>query len=342
MKEPIIAVTLGDPAGIGPEVVVKAVAADRPVRCRPLVVGSRRVIQRAIELCGLSVELRVIEDPERAEGAGGGVELVDLDNVDVGTLEVGRVQPQCGRAAYEYVERAARLALAGKVDAIATAPINKESLKAAQVPYLDHTEIFGALADVADPLTMFETRELRVFFLTRHVPLREVSDLVTKPRLLDYFGRCLEALARIGLSEGTLAVAALNPHGGEGGMFGTEELEQIAPAVEEAQSMGLRVVGPVPADSVFHLAHTGRFAAVLSLYHDQGHIATKTLDFERTIAITHGLPFLRTSVDHGTAFDLAGTGQASAVSMVEAIAAAARYARPTPLAAESSSTSSST
>jgi 4-phospho-D-threonate 3-dehydrogenase / 4-phospho-D-erythronate 3-dehydrogenase len=330
MRVPIIAVTLGDPAGVGPEVVVRALSSELPLPCRPIAIGSRPVVARALEVCRLASEVRVIDGPARAEGRSGVIELIDLDNVDVTSLQMGRIQAQCGRAAYQYIERAARLALAGEVDAVATAPINKESLRAGLVPHLDHTAIFGALANVEDPLTMFETRGLRVFFLTRHVPLRKVCDLVTKERLLDYFGRCLEALGRIGLGGGTLAVAGLNPHGGEGGMFGAEEREQIAPAVAEAQAMGLRVEGPVPADSVFHLAYIGRFSAVLSLYHDQGHIATKTLDFERTVAITHGLPFLRTSVDHGTAFDIAGTGAASAVSMVEAIAAAARYAWPVP------------
>ncbi len=328
MSEPIIAVTLGDPAGVGPEVVARALASERPVPCRPLAIGSRRVAERALETCRLTTPIRVVEAPAQVSGETGVIELIDLDNVDVASLEMGKVQGQCGRAAFESIERAGRLALAGEVAAVATAPINKESLKAGGVPYLDHTAIFGALAGVDDPLTMFETRGLRVFFLTRHVPLRQVCDLVTKQRLLDYFVRCLGALERIGLGGGTLAVAALNPHGGEGGMFGDEERERLAPAVAEARSQGLPVEGPVPADSVFHLAHVGRFAAVLSLYHDQGHIATKTLDFERTVAITHGLPFLRTSVDHGTAFDIAGTGQASAVSMVEAIAAAARYAWP--------------
>jgi 4-hydroxythreonine-4-phosphate dehydrogenase len=325
---PVIAVTLGDPAGVGPEVVVGAMAAARPVPCRPVVIGSRRVVERALEPCGVSLEILPIESPERATGRDGTLELIDMDNVDVDELQVGRIQPQCGRAAFEYIERASHLALSGEVDAVATAPINKESLKAGEVPYLDHTAMFGAFTRVADPLTMFDTRGLRVFFLSRHVPLRKACDMVTVERLVDYSERCLAALERIGFAGGTLAIAALNPHGGEGGMFGHEEQDQIVPAVAQARARGLRVEGPIPADSVFHLAHTGRFTAVLSLYHDQGHIATKTLDFERTVALTLGMPFLRTSVDHGTAFDIAGKGEVSPVSMVEAIAAAARYARP--------------
>jgi 4-hydroxythreonine-4-phosphate dehydrogenase len=172
---------------------------------------------------------------------------------------------------------------------------------------------------------MFETLGLRVFFLTRHVPLRQACELVTRPRLLDCLQRCTRALTHLGL-QGTIAVAGLNPHCGEHGLFGHEEEREIRPALEEARALGLAVEGPLGADSVFHLARTGRYAAVLSLYHDQGHIACKTLDFERTVSLTLGLPFLRTSVDHGTAFDIAWKGKASAVSMSEAILAAARYA----------------
>ncbi len=172
---------------------------------------------------------------------------------------------------------------------------------------------------------MFETNGLRVFFLTRHVSLRNMLDMVTRERIKDYVKRCLEALKRLGVEEGTMAVAGLNPHCGEHGLFGDEEVKEIIPAVLELQEEGYPVAGPIGADSVFHQAAQGRFNSVLSLYHDQGHIATKTLDFDRTIAITNGMPILRTSVDHGTAFDIAGTGKAGAVSMVEAILLAAKY-----------------
>jgi 4-hydroxythreonine-4-phosphate dehydrogenase len=185
--------------------------------------------------------------------------------------------------------------------------------------------MLAAVSGVADPLTMFETLGLRVFFLTRHVSLRKACDLVTRDRLVDYIERCSEALESIGLT-GPIAVAGLNPHCGEHGLFGDEEGREIEPAVAEASRRGRLVVGPIGADSVFHQAKSGRFAAVLSLYHDQGHIACKTLDFERTVSLTLGMSFLRTSVDHGTAFDIAWKAEASAVSMVEALLAAARYA----------------
>ena len=207
----------------------------------------------------------------------------------------------------------------------ATPPINKESLKAAGVPFIGHTEILAHIANVRDPLTMFEVRGLRVFFLSRHVSLRKACDMVTYDRVLDCIERATKALARLGVS-GTMAVAGLNPHSVEHGLFGDEEMKAVTPAIEEAKRRGLDVTGPVGADSVFHLALQGRFASVLSLYHDQGHIATKTLDFERTVSITNSMPFLRTSVDHGTAFDIAGKNIASAVSMVEAVRVAAKYA----------------
>ena len=167
---------------------------------------------------------------------------------------------------------------------------------------------------------------MRVFFLTRHVSLREMMYMITKERIKDYVKRCLEALKRLGVTDGTMAIAGLNPHSGEHGLFGWEEVNEITPAVEELKAEGYDVVGPIGADSVFHQAALGKYNSVLSLYHDQGHIATKTLDFERTIAVTNGMPILRTSVDHGTAFDIAGKGIVSAVSMIEAILLAAKYA----------------
>lgn len=219
-----------------------------------------------------------------------------------------------------------RLAMGRQADAIVTPPINKESLRLGNIPYIGHTEIFGALTGTVDPLTMFETRGLRVFFLTRHVSLRAMLDLIKKDRIKDYVRRCNKALERLGVDEGIMAVAGLNPHSGEHGLFGTEEMEEIIPAVEELKEEGYKVEGPIGADSVFHQAAQGKYNSVLSLYHDQGHIAAKTLDFDRTVAVTNGMPVLRTSVDHGTAFDIAGTGAASSVSMREAILVAAAYA----------------
>ena len=215
--------------------------------------------------------------------------------------------------------------IGAEIDAIAITPINKEALRAAHVNYIGHTEILGALSHSRDPLTMFEVDGLRVFFLTRHMSLREACDAVKKDRVLEYIRRCTKALQQLGV-KGKMAVAGLNPHSGEHGLFGWEEVKEIAPAVAQAQQEGYDVVGPIGPDSVFHQALQGRYQAVLSLYHDQGHIATKTYDFERTIAVTLDMPFLRTSVDHGTAFDIAGKGIVSDISMIEAIRLAAKYA----------------
>ena len=266
---------------------------------------------------------------------------------------MGKVQAACGRAAFEYVERAATLALKGELDAVATAPINKESLRAAGVPYIGHTEILAGLTGAADPLTMFEVRGPQGLFpFEARVPegrdrarqegagarlhravLRGrsgVSAWLPREKLPRAKLRREEGGTGAGVRSAprsAIAVAGLNPHCGERGLFGDEEVREIAPAVEEARRRGYPVEGPIGADSVFHLALQGRFEAVISLYHDQGHVATKTYDFDRTISITLGLPFLRTSVDHGTAFDIAGTGAANETGMTEAVLSAARYAR---------------
>ena len=327
MTRPRIAVPIGDPAGIGPEITVKALTAAPVLEAADCVaVGDRAVVENAARIVGADVRINVIAAPAEGEYRPGLLNLIDLANVEAGAFAFGRVSGMCGRAAYEYIAKCIELANAQQVDAVATTPINKESLRAGGVPYIGHTEIFGALTGTPDPLTMFETNGLRVFFLTRHVSLRQMLDMITRERIEDYVKRCLEALARLGVTEGTMAVAGLNPHSGEHGLFGWEEVNEIIPAVEHLQAQGYPVVGPIGADSVFHQAAQGRYNSVLSLYHDQGHIATKTLDFDRTIAVTNGMPILRTSVDHGTAFDIAGTGKASAVSMIEAIRLAAQYA----------------
>ena len=327
MKKPLIAVPLGDPAGIGPEIVAKSIADRELFRIADcIVVGDKKVVENAIRITGEDLTVNVVEDPAEGEWREGVLNLIDLDNIDMEKFEFGKVSGMCGKAAFGYIKKSIELAMEGKADAVATTPINKESLRAGEINFIGHTEIFGALTGTEDPLTMFETNGMRVFFLTRHLSLREMLDKITKDRIIDYVIRCTEALRRLGVTEGTMAVAGLNPHSGEHGLFGWEEVNEIAPAVEELKKMGYNVAGPVPADSVFHQAALGRYNSVLSLYHDQGHIATKTLDFDRTIAITNGMPILRTSVDHGTAFDIAGKGIAGAVSMKEAIRLAAKYA----------------
>ena len=327
MEKPIIAVTMGDPAGIGPEIVAKSIA-DKATYdvARCIVIGDKKVMEKAIEIVGADLKVNVVESPADGDYSYGVLNMIDLDNIDMSRFEYGKINAMCGQAAFDYIKKSIEITMDKQADAVATTPINKESLHAAEVDFIGHTEIFGALTGTADPLTMFETNGLRVFFLTRHKSLRDMLDDIKKDRIIDYVERCTDALRRLGVKEGTMAVAGLNPHSGEHGLFGWEEVKEIAPAVEELKERGFNVAGPVPADSVFHQAAQGRFNSVLSLYHDQWHIATKTLDFDRTISITNGMPILRTSVDHGTAFDIAGKGIAGAVSMEEAIRLAAKYA----------------
>ena len=325
---PLIAIPMGDPAGIGPEIVLKTVADEETLRiARCIVVGSRKVMEHAMDYPGSPrLEIRVVEKPEDGKYDAGVLNMIDLDNVDMAQFRVGEVSGMCGQAAYAYIAKSIELANARIVDAVSTTPINKESLRKGGVNFIGHTEIFSALTHTEDPLTLFEVNNLRVFFLTRHVSLRKACDLVTKDRIIDYVIRCTDALRKLGVTEGTMAIAGLNPHSGEHGLFGDEEVKEVFPAVEELQKRGYKVAGPIGADSVFSQALHGKYNSVLSLYHDQGHIATKTLDFERTISITAGMPILRTSVDHGTAFDIAGKGIASAVSMKEAVRLAVKYA----------------
>lgn len=325
--KPLIAVPIGDPAGIGPEIVSKALC-DSEVYSKALciVIGDRKIMENAMKITESPMKLHIIEDVSEAVDDPSLMNFIDLNNIDMDKFEFGKVNPMCGRAAYEYVEKSIQLANTGKVDAVTTTTINKEALKLAGVPYIGHTEIFGALTGTEDPLTMFEVHGMRIFFLSRHVSLRNACDIVTKDRIKDYVKRSLEVLKKLGVSEGTMAIAGLNPHCGEHGILGTEEQTDVIPAVKELQEEGYPVAGPIGADSVFHQALQGRYNSVLSLYHDQGHVAAKTLDFERTVSITGGMPILRTSVDHGTAFDIAGTGKASAVSLIEAILVASKYA----------------
>lgn len=328
MKKPVIVIPMGDPAGVGPEIVLKSMMNEEVVeKARCVVVGDQRVLRRALTFPGMpQVRIHVIKKPEEGEYEKGILNVIDLHNAAPEDFGMGQVSAQCGRAAFEYIKYSVEMAVRGEADAVSTTPINKESLRAADVPYIGHTEIFGALTGARDPLTIFEVRNMRVFFLTRHMSLRNACDSITKERIIDYVKRSRMVLKQMGAEDGIMAIAGLNPHSGEHGLFGDEEVREIIPAVEELRDMGYQVEGPIGADSVFHLALQGRYNSVLSLYHDQGHIATKTLDFYRTISITGGMPILRTSVDHGTAFDVAGKGVVSSVSMEEAILVGAKYA----------------
>lgn len=328
MKRPFIAVPMGDPAGIGPEIVLQTIADEATTASAcVVVVGNKDILNYAMSYPNMpKLEIKLINAPEEGDYSLGILNLINIDNIDMEQFKPGEVSGMCGKAAYEYIEKSIQLANERLVDAVSTTPINKESLKAGGINFIGHTEIFAALTNSHDPLTLFEVHNLRVFFLSRHISLRKACDMVTKDRIIDYVIRCTDALKKLGVTEGTMAIAGLNPHCGEHGLFGDEEVKEVFPAVEELQKRGYKVVGPIGADSVFSQALHGKYNSVLSLYHDQGHIATKTLDFERTISITAGMPILRTSVDHGTAFDIAGKGIASAVSMKEAVRLAVKYA----------------
>lgn len=322
-----IVIPIGDIAGVGPEIVVKALSHPEVYEwCNPVVVGERTALERALQVTGLPLTLREIQDARAQEYCCGQVAFYDLKNVNAAEIAFGRIQAGAGRAAYEFIEKAVDLMKEGQADAIATTTINKEALKAAEIPYIGHTEIIGALLDTPDPMTMFQVRNLKVFFLTRHLSLKDAIAAVTREKVYQYIKRCCQGMKNLGYENPRLAIAGLNPHSGEHGLFGWEEVEEIMPAVKQAQEEGIMISGPIGADSVFHLALAGSFDAVISLYHDQGHIATKMVDFERTISVTIGMPYIRTSVDHGTAFDIAGTNKVSELSMYEAIRLAAEYA----------------
>ncbi|SFJ31340.1 4-hydroxythreonine-4-phosphate dehydrogenase [Terrisporobacter glycolicus] len=326
MNREYIGVPLGDPAGIGPEIVVKSIAKEETNTYANIVVfGNKEILEKAIAVCKVDMKINIIENPQDGDYNNKTLNLVNVDNIDMNKFEPGKVSGMCGKAAFEYLAKSIDYAMEGKVKAIATTPLNKESFKAGNVPYIGHTEVLEDLTKTYNPLTMFQVKDLRVFFLSRHVSLKKACDLVTEENMYEFIIRSKEALRQLGIENPKMAVAGLNPHCGEHGLFGDEERE-IEPAIERARKEGIDVVGPIGADSVFFFGLQGKFDAVLSLYHDQGHIATKTVDFHRTISITNNMPFLRTSVDHGTAFDIAWKNIANEISLVEAIRLAGDYA----------------
>nr|WP_303797983.1 4-hydroxythreonine-4-phosphate dehydrogenase PdxA [Alicyclobacillus macrosporangiidus] len=332
VSKPIVAVTMGDPAGIGPEITLLAVqASEVRDRVKPVVIGdldrlreASRILASAGRWQGAVPELRAIERVEEARFEDGVIEVLDLHNVPAG-LPWGQVTREAGRAAFEYVAKAVDLAVHRTADAIATAPINKEAWKLAGVKYPGHTEALAELSGSPSSAMMLVNGPLRVVHVTTHVSLRQAIELATTERVLERIRLTHRSLEQFGLRNPRIAVAGLNPHAGEGGLFGDEDERQIRPAVEQARAEGVDCTGPLPPDSVYARAAGGEFDAVIAMYHDQGHIAIKMLGFDTGINVTLGLPILRTSVDHGTAFDIAGKGVAREKSMIASILVAADF-----------------
>jgi 4-hydroxythreonine-4-phosphate dehydrogenase len=304
----MIGVTLGDPAGVGPEIVAKSLGS--LVRGELILIGNRENFVRVIS------DLHLDVNPDDYE-------FIDIEGGDV---QYGRVQKTAGEIAVKSIEKAVELAQANRIESMATAPINKEAILMAGSKYIDHTTMLSGLTGSKVNHTVFEVGALRIFFMTKHVSLVKACSQVTESLVYASILEADECLRLLGVDRHRIAVAGLNPHSGEGGLFGREEIEQITPAINRAKK-SLDVSGPYPADSVFHRAAEGAFDIVIALYHDQGHIAAKMLDFHRTVSLNLGLPFLRTSVDHGTAFDIAGKGLANPLSMVEAVKKAAEYGK---------------
>ncbi|MHC4941664.1 MAG: 4-hydroxythreonine-4-phosphate dehydrogenase PdxA [Planctomycetota bacterium] len=330
---PRILITTGDPNGIGPEISIKAMQSPEVAACcKPMLVGSPRILERAARALGdeRPVEERI--DPGSPAfwsfetGAGGTHDLLPVMEAGGESLiepSPGTIQAEAGLMAFRIVEKAHTL-LEGKVaDAMVTCPINKEALHKAGRPQVAHTEILAHLTGTPDPLTLFVVKKLWIAFFTRHLSLADAVRAVRREPLVRFVERLHQELIDLGKQAPSLAMAALNPHGGEGGLLGKEEIEEINPAVQALQEEGIDIAGPIPADSVFHLAKEGRFDCVVSLFHDQGHIAAKTAHFHDTVSLTLGLPYLRSSVDHGTGFDIAWQGKAKPDSLIEAVRLAA-------------------
>jgi 4-hydroxythreonine-4-phosphate dehydrogenase len=325
--KPIIGITMGDATGAGPEIIVKALD-DRGVYdvCRPLVIGDLGIMERAAGIVKLPLKFRAVEDVAAAAFAYGTADVLDLKNLPA-DLPFATVDARAGKAAYEYVAKGVELAMKGEIDAIATAPLHKEALNAGGYHYPGHTEILGDLSGAKDYAMMLTGGSLRVIHVTTHVSLRQACDLVKKARVLRVIELADLAARQLGFATPRIAVAGLNPHSGEGGLFGDEEIKEIIPAIEEAKGRGFDVTGPVPPDTVFYRAALkNHFDIVVVMYHDQGHIPLKVLGFEEGVNVTVGLPFVRTSVDHGTVFGKAGKGTADSRSMSESIYLAARMA----------------
>jgi 4-hydroxythreonine-4-phosphate dehydrogenase len=327
MKLPVVGITMGDPAGVGPEVIMKALARPEPYAfCRPLVIGDAKQMERAGRLLQLKIEIRKIEKTDQARFKPGTVDCIDAAPVPE-DIPYGKVSAVAGEAAYRYIERAVELALEHSIDAICTAPINKEAMNAAGHRFPGHTELLAKLTGTKEVSLTLLAPKLRVIHVTAHIGLLDAIEKIDAALVERTIARGRELLVRAGFPDPRIGVCGINPHAGEGGLFGRgEEEEKIVPAVQAARARGWKVDGPLPADSLFYLAARGDYDLVVAMYHDQGHGPVKAMGLEQGVNVTAGLPIVRTSVDHGTAFDIAGTGKADERSMIEALRQAAALA----------------
>jgi 4-hydroxythreonine-4-phosphate dehydrogenase len=331
-ERPIIGITMGDVTGIGPEIAAKALADPETYQiCKPLVIGDAQAMRQAIEeIARVPLKLHPIKSVGQAKFEFGIADVLDMENIDMKGFTHGKVNAMAGKASVEYIQKGVSLAMNKEIDALVTGPIHKEAINAGGYHYAGHTEILADLTNTKDYSMLLVDRDFRVAHVTTHCSMREACDRVRKPRVLTVIRLLNDTLKRLGIPEPRIAVAGLNPHSGEGGMFGREEIEEISPAIEEAKAMGIKVEGPVPPDTVFAKLKGKQYDGVVAMYHDQGHIPTKVLGFELDVKtmtytavagvnVTMGLPIIRTSVDHGTAFGKAGKGRANPQSLMEAI-----------------------
>lgn len=313
-----IAITMGDPAGIGAEIIVKALyGAEINEYCTPIIIGNRSVIEDAIRLLKLHVKLHVISSPEESNPAPGSIELIDTGQIK--NYEKCKATAEGGKACVAYIKKAVEFANEKRIDAVVTAPISKEALKLAGFQWHGHTELLAELTGAKDYAMMLIGGLIRVILVTTHTSLRSVPDLITKESVLKTIYLAKKACEMMGIKNPKIAVAGLNPHAGEAGIFGNEEINEIQPAVEEAVKQGIPAKGPFPPDTVFYKAYKGDIDIIVCMYHDQGLIPLKMISFDEGVNVTVGLPIIRTSPDHGTAYDIAWKGKASPSSILEAI-----------------------
>ena len=328
MSKPIVGITMGDAAGIGPEIVLKSFKNHPELfdLSRPLVIGSAAAMQYWDERLGTHLHMSNIRSHRDAAFQNGTLDVLDLGLIDVAKLEVSVVDAEVGRAAVVYTQEAGKMAMEGSIDAIVSAPLNKEAMRAAGYPFEGATQILGELTGSKRFGMILIFGKLRVMMLTTHVSLREACDAVTREKVLSMIELADESLKTFGIAKPRIAVAGLNPHSGEGGLFGTEEQTGSIPAINDARARGIDAVGPVPADVVFLKARDGQYDLVLAMFHDQANMASKLLGFGEVVTLLAGLPIIRTSVGHGTAFDIAGKNIANELNLVCAIKSAAEFA----------------